>query len=131
MSFTYKEYEEYLKKMQKAAEGGPAFIERFMQKTALQLLHDIRLITPVDTGAMRNSWEVSKVYRIGKDKIGFYLFNKMEYSSFVNDGHTTPNREGWVEGYYMVEVSTAEIERKLPKRFNAEFKAYLKKLEVL
>lgn len=131
MSFTYKEYEEYLKKMQKTAEGGPAFIERFMQKTALQLLRDIKLITPVDTGAMRDSWEVSKVYRIGNDKIGFYLRNKMDYSSFVNDGHTTPNREGWVEGYHMVEVSLSRIERKLPSRFNAEFKAYLKKLEVL
>lgn len=131
MSFTYKEYEEYLKKMQKAAEGGPAFIERFMQKTALQLMRDIMQITPVVTGAMRDSWEVSKVYRIGKDKIGFYLRNKMDYSSFVNDGHTTPNREGWVEGYHMVEVSLSRIERKLPSRFNAEFKAYLKKLEVL
>lgn len=130
MAFIYKEYEERLKKMQKAAEGGPAFIERFMQKTALQLLRDIKLITPVDTGAMRDSWEV-KVYRVSNDKICVYLRNKMDYSSFVNDGHTTLNREGWVEGCHMVEISLSQIERELPARFGAELKAYLKKLEVL
>lgn len=130
MSFTYKEFEQYLKNMEKAAAGGPAFIEGFLQKTALQLLADIPQITPVVTGAMKRSWEVSKIYRNG-DELRFYLRNKMDYSSYVNDGHTTPNRDGWVEGYHMVEVSMADIERKLPRRFQAEFKAYLKKLEVL
>lgn len=131
MGFDCKEFEVYTKNFAKMARSFPQFMEQFMMKTSLQTLRSIKLVTPVDTGAMRDHWEASKVYRLANGNIGFFIKNTMEYASFVNDGHTTRNRNEWVEGYYMVEVTVAEIERKMPKRFENEFKKYMERLELI
>lgn len=49
----------------------------------------------------------------------------MEYSSYVEFGHSTPSG-GWVDGYFMLTISISEVERALPSRFNKEFKQFLK-----
>ena len=115
--------------MNRAANQFKDFLEDFLLKNALEALNKTKKRTPVDTGELRRNWEISSVVRKGAD-LAVYLYNSKEYASYVENGHATRNREGWVEGYYMATISIEEIERKLPQRFNREFLKFMNSLEV-
>ncbi|HAT4309276.1 TPA: HK97 gp10 family phage protein [Clostridium perfringens] len=115
--------------MNRAADQFKNFLEDFLTKNALESLNKTKKRTPVDTGELRRNWEISSVVRKGADLV-VYLYNSKEYASYVEDGHATRNREGWVEGYYMATISIEEIERKMPQRFNREFLKFMDSLEV-
>lgn len=129
MGFDYSEFEKFCTNMNRAADQFKNFLEDFLTKNALEALNKTKKRTPVDTGELRRNWEISSVVRKGADLV-VYLYNSKEYASYVEDGHATRNREGWVEGYYMATISIEEIERKMPQRFNREFLKFMDSLEV-
>ncbi|XZJ78223.1 HK97 gp10 family phage protein [Clostridium perfringens] len=129
MGFDYSEFEKFCTNMNRAADQFKNFLEDFLTKNALESLNKTKKRTPVDTGELRRNWEISSVVRKGADLV-VYLYNSKEYASYVEDGHATRNREGWVEGYYMATISIEEIERKMPQRFNREFLKFMDSLEV-
>jgi hypothetical protein len=63
----------------------------------------------------------------------------MEYATYVEYGHAKPYKSGiaayggpdWVDGYFMMTASIAVIERKMPIRFESEFRKFLLSLGVL
>ena len=159
-----KEFEAYLHRM---ADGFETFIREFLLKEALRVLRDTKRNTPVDSGYLRNNWQVGdsryafrytisrKSYKAnrtlsrgrfrvvsvkGKEptidsvyKNGGYLmvdiYNPAEYASFVEYGHMTRNRNGWVPGRFMCTVAIEKITEKIPPHWNAEFKRWLQTLE--
>ncbi|WP_415331012.1 HK97 gp10 family phage protein [Clostridium perfringens] len=129
MGFDYSEFEKFCTNMNRAADQFKKFLEDFLTKNALEVLNKTKKRTPVDTGELRRNWEISSVVRKGADLV-VYLYNSKEYASYVEEGHATRNREGWVEGYYMATISIEEIERKMPQRFNREFLKFMDSLEV-
>ncbi len=129
MGFDYSEFEKFCTNMNRAADQFKNFLEDFLTKNALEVLNKTKKRTPVDTGELRRNWEISSVIRKGADLV-VYLYNSKEYASYVEEGHATRNREGWVEGYYMATISIEEIERKMPQRFNREFLKFMDSLEV-
>ncbi|XZM32527.1 HK97 gp10 family phage protein [Clostridium perfringens] len=129
MGFDYSEFEKFANNFKKASIEFNKFLFDFLTKNALEVLEKIKKRTPVDSGELRRNWEVTRVIRRG-DKLVVYLYNSKQYASYVENGHATRNREGWVEGYYMATISIEEIERKMPKRFNREFLKFMDSLEV-
>ncbi len=129
MGFDYSEFEKFCTNMNRAANQFKDFLEDFLLKNALETLNKTKKRTPVDSGELRRNWEISSVIRKGADLV-VYLYNSKEYASYVENGHATRNREGWVEGYYMATISIEEIERKMPQRFNREFLKFMDSLEV-
>ena len=129
MGFDYSEFEKFCTNMNRAADQFKNFLEDFLTKNALEVLNKTKKRTPVDTGELRRNLEISSVIRKGADFV-VYLYNSKEYASYVEEGHATRNREGWVEGYYMATISIEEIERKMPQRFNREFLKFMDSLEV-
>lgn len=106
---TYKEFEDFLK--------------RFLLEMALRAIAKIKPRTPVDTGALRNMWQVGEVRKVGTN-LDVVILNNMDYASFVEFGHRT--RAGnWVDGRFMMTISIDELQRQIPARFDSAFRAYL------
>ncbi|CEP39652.1 phage protein [[Clostridium] sordellii] len=123
------EFENYVKSFQKASIEFNKFIFDFLTKTALDALAKTKRRTPVDSGELRRNWEVTRVMREGENLV-VYLCNNKDYASYVENGHTTRDRAGWVEGYYMATVSIEEVERNIPKRYDREFMKFMASLGV-
>jgi hypothetical protein len=107
----------------------------------------------VDTGRLRNTWELSAVYRDG-DELYVVIFNPVEYASFLEDGHMQRARfvpgsfmggkfeyipgypmgmvlsNKWIPGYHMARISITKIEQEIPKRFERAFRDFVTRLEV-
>ncbi len=104
------------------------FLEDFLFEQAMRALRKIKLRTPVDTGALRNAWNIENgVIKKGNNFI-VVIKNPLEYASFIEYGHTTATRMGWVDGYFMATVSIQEVQDALPRRFDKAFNEFLIKL---
>ncbi len=53
------------------------------------------------------------------------IVNPVEYASYVEFGHRTPNHKGWVEGKFMMTISEQELERIAPRVLESKIKKYL------
>lgn len=129
------------------------FIRNFLTEMGLRALAQTKTLTPVDTGNLRNRWELSQVFRKGGE-LYIVIFNPVIYASFVEDGHMQHKRwlpgewvgkrfkyikghdkgmmltERWVPGYHMARISINKIERELPMRYDRAFKEFIKGLGV-
>lgn len=101
------------------------WLKDFLLEQGKWLLAETKDRTPVDSGYLRKSWRITRVYRLPSGNLGFVLMNDADYASYVENGHTTRNREGWVEGYYMATISIAKLDQYMPRRFDREFKKFL------
>lgn len=129
MRADFRELENFTKNIQKASIEFNKFIFDFLTKNAMDALAKTKRRTPVDTGELRRNWEVTRVSRKGAELV-VYLYNSKDYASYVENGHTTRDRQGWVEGYYMATISIEEVERNIPKRFDREFIKFMASLGV-
>lgn len=53
------------------------------------------------------------------------IVNPVEYASYVEFGHRTPNHNGWVQGRFMLTISEQEIQDIAPKVLEAKIKKFL------
>lgn len=87
-------------------------------------------------GTLRRGWTGKRIASSGTDyaqslpisKQGtnytIEIINPVEYASYVEFGHRTPNGKGWVQGQYFLTLSEQELERIAPNVLE-------KKLELL
>lgn len=108
-----------LEKLQEPEE----FMKDCAKELAARLLRMVFQRTPADTGTLRRAWTAGtssegyansvqvnhsgNVYEIA-------ITNPMEYASYVEYGHRTPNHKGWVPGKFMMKISEEELERIAP-----------------
>lgn len=108
-----------LEKLQEPEE----FMKDRAKELAARLLSMVVQRTPADTGTLRRAWTAGtssegyansvqvnhsgNVYEIA-------ITNPMEYASYVEYGHRTPNHKGWVPGKFMMKISEEELERIAP-----------------
>lgn len=123
MSFDYTDFKKLLAETKLLQKEYDAFLRKFLKEMALRALAKTKKRTPVDTGDLRNHWEVSDIFRRG-DELVVYLSNVLDYASYVEYGHLTSNRERWVEGYFMATVSVADIDKELPARYEKAFRNF-------
>lgn len=130
MGVDFEEFKNFANNFKKMTFKYDKFLFDFLTKIAMDSLAKTKKRTPVDTGELRRNWDITRVMKKGNDLI-VYLYNSKDYASYVEMGHTTRNRTGWVEGYYMATISIEEVERKIPKRFEKEFIKFMASCEVL
>lgn len=53
------------------------------------------------------------------------ITNSVEYASYVEFGHRTPNHKGWVPGRFMMTISEQEIGQTAPKLLEKKIKDFL------
>lgn len=91
------------------------FMQDFLMEMAMRSMRKIKKRTPVDTGELRNSWQLGNVERRG-NAYQVELFSNLHYAGFVEYGHRSgPDLTKWVEGRFMMTISMQEIERELPR----------------
>lgn len=122
--FDFKQFEKYLKKFEEIPTDFKIFLESFLLDMGLRTISKVKPRTPVDTGALRNSWMLGNI-TVAKDELSVEIVNPMEYASYVEYG--AANRDGsWRKGRFMLTISIDEIRQQLPARFEKEFNQFLK-----
>lgn len=53
------------------------------------------------------------------------IVNPVEYASYVEYGHRTPNHRGWVRGQFMMTISEQELKKIAPRVLENKIKKYL------
>ncbi len=91
MGMEFAEFEKLLNNFKQVQKQHESFIRSFLTEMGMRALANTKKLTPVDTGNLRNRWELSDVFRNG-DELYVVLFNPVEYASFVEDGHMQRKR---------------------------------------
>lgn len=153
-NFDFTELKQFRDNLVKVEKSIPKFLEMFILKMAYRTLRATKRITPVDTGELRNKWEVTDV-KLHKYYVSASIVNSQEYASFVEDGHWQRRRwlpgrwvgnkfqyvphssygpnlesgimlqEKWIPGHYMARISLNKVQNELPRRFEHEFKRWM------
>lgn len=126
------------------------FFTQAAKEVAGRLLNKVKKRTPVVYGTLRDAWAVLPVGHRG-DHYTVVVINNLRYASYVEYGHRQkpgrfipghwegerfvydPDAEGgmvlknsWVEGRYMLTISTQEIERMAPAMLEKKLYKFLK-----
>ena len=102
-----------------------AFCKKTADDLAKRLLRKATLRTPVDTGFLRDGWDVGAIQKEGSTYT-VEILNNTEYASYVEYGHRTGNHKGWVKGKFMLTVSEMELQAQTPAFLEKELYKYLK-----
>ena len=54
------------------------------------------------------------------------IVNPVEYASYVEYGHRTPNHKGWVQGRFMLTISEQEVQDIAPNVLEAKIEKFMK-----
>lgn len=127
------------------------FIRDFLTEMGMRCLAQTKKLTPVDTGRLRETWEISDVNELGS-YLYISIFNNTEYASWVEDGHKQKHRfvpgsflngkfeyipnyptgmvlsDKYIPGEHMARISIEQVERNMPRRFNIAFKQFMASL---
>lgn len=80
-------------------------------------------------GSLRRAWTITPQVTKAGTEYRIDVTNTMNYASYVEFGHTTADRRGWVEGQYFLTLSEQDlrnlapglIEKKLEKQLREVF----------
>lgn len=135
--FDYREYAKFAEKFGRTVGEFEAFLKRFIAGQAHAVISLAKLRTPVDTGLLRGRWRVESV-RVKGGVVEAVVYNPLYYASFVELGHRQNVGQyvpalgvclvqPWVEGRFMLTISLGDVGRAMPKGFDREFAAFVKK----
>lgn len=127
----FSEFDKYYKNFSKLNLEFNAFLLNFLVEQAERTIAKTKKRTPVDTGALRNAWQIGEITGSG-NTLKVQILNDMEYATSIEYGRvrSVTNQTGWVDGYFMLTISLDEIREQMPSRFNKQFKAFCKDLGI-
>ena len=119
-----------------AKEEAEKVMHKVLLAIAVEVLRNTQDRTPQDTGYLVSQWRVGDIMKSG-EQLTVEIYNPVEYASFVEHGHRTRWGTGarppqgpprWVEGWFMLETSIAEVRSKLPNKAEKLIEDFLKGL---
>lgn len=122
-----KDYRNSLGKFKKVTD------EIFMEavyEVAGRVFRAIVKNTPVDTGFLRESWNIDDVKKKGS-VYEIEISNDVEYASYVEYGHRIVrggNTLGWKDGVFMLTISEKNLEKVMDRIFQRKFEKRFKEL---
>ena len=127
-SINYKELSAYVSSVTLMKNDFNKFLREFLLEMADRIIARVKRKdrTPVDTGALKRSWELGDVQGEGQN-ISVEILNGMEYATYVEYGHRVVRNGvevGWCEGRFMLKISIDEIRKQMPLRYQKEFKQF-------
>lgn len=144
--FFFDEYERWVKDLGIAYSDFHIFLKNFLLQQALRVVADAKENTPVDTGALRASYqiggqEIALAYSTDEkghdhfeldeehsqiadislvgDNLEVIIWNPMEYASYVEYGHHS------YPAQYMLTIAVDEVLKVMPQRFEKQFCQFL------
>lgn len=131
-SIDTKAITQYQRNVLEASKKLKDFERKFLETLAGMVMEKVIPRTPVDTGRLRRSWKISKVTEKG-GILEITIFNDARdngmdesYASYVEYGHFTRGRVSWVEGVWMLTVSTDEVKAEMSRVWNRLFNEFVK-----
>lgn len=125
---------EYQMRVLRASNRLKDFERKFLNTLANMVMQRVMPRTPVDTGRLRRSWKVSKVSEKG-NVLQITIYNDAKdngadesYASYVEFGHFTRGRVSWVEGVWMLTISTDEVKAEMTRVWNNLFNQFVKEM---
>lgn len=121
------------------------FIDGCAKELAARLLAKVVKRTPVGVypasagkigGTLRRGWTAGKtanavkyaesleIHHNGSNTV-IEIVNPVEYAEYVEFGHRTRNHKGWVQGKFMLTISSDEIQNAAPHIIEAKLKKEL------
>ena len=137
--FDYKEFLEWSKSIGMVEKEFRKWLENFLLTAGYEAMQKARKrqqtyeyvnskgehkIGLIDTGTMLKMWYVSKITWKG-NSLYVEIGNNAEYSSFIEFGQRS------FQGTYILKISTDDIQRELPARFNKAWLLFLKEKGVV
>lgn len=106
-----REFRDRLKNL--SGKSKDNFIRRELNNAGAEMLNRTKSRTPVDTGALKATWNVQPARKVGS---GWELVirNPMHYASYIEFGHRMKNGI-YYEPKYMMTRSANEIQKKFPR----------------
>jgi len=92
-------------------------VDNELSGIAFELLGKAKELTPVQTGRLRDAWNLGTIEKRG-DTYYIEIYNNVEYAEPVEYGHRMKGG-GFKKGAHMLEVSLQEMDRKLPDYLRA------------
>lgn len=133
-SIDTKAISEYQMRVLRASNRLKDFERKFLNTLANMVMQRVMPRTPVDTGRLRRSWKVSKVSEKG-NVLQITIYNDARdngadesYASYVEFGHFTRGRVSWVEGVWMLTISTDEVKAEMTRVWNNLFNQFVKEM---
>ena len=114
-SCDYKELEQLRDKLQTFQKVDyDKLAQDCCNEIAARMLRKVKQKTPVLSGHLKGSWNVSSAVKQGEEW-RITVYNATKYAIYVEYGHRTSNHSGWVTGRFMLTKSEIEIEKIVPK----------------
>lgn len=140
----FSELQKFVDKVEKSLDEDQVqlFMEACAKELAARLLTKVIRRTPVGVypdrvgGTLRRGWTAEKqqdvtayvnslnVMHTG-DSFTIEIVNPVEYASYVEFGHRTRNHKGWVEGKFMLTISSQEVQQAAPDVLEKKLKRKL------
>ena len=96
----FKEFDKILDEIKTEA---PKSTERFLMLQAEDLKTDVKDLTPVDTGTLKNAWHRENGKRLTGKRFSQIVFNMTDYAAHVEYGHRVGrNKTKFVKGKFML-----------------------------
>lgn len=89
-------------------------VEGTLDEVAQRVVARAKHFTPKKTGNLKRNWTASKAVKSG---VVYHskVYNDTTYAPYVNYGHRTPDHKGWVNGFFMLEKATANLDGQVSK----------------
>lgn len=121
MAFEFEEVKQLAEKLKELTIASGRIHKKVAERIAQLAIRKVKMLTPVDTGDLRNNWK----YHIVKegDTYQIVLYNQVEYALFVEKGHRiviAGRTVGYVDGQFMLELTEQEMERIAPRMWERE-----------
>ena len=132
--FKASDLQKFQKQLSQLQESTETFVELCAKELAARLLRKAIERTPVGHyseksgkkgGTLKRGWTVSEIRQQGK-LYTVDVANIVEYASYVEFGHRTPNHHGWVPGRFMLTFSEEELQQIAPKVLESKIRKILK-----
>ena len=121
----FKKFDKILNEIKTEA---PKSTERFLMLQAEELKKDVKDLTPVDTGALKNSWQRENGKRLTDKKFTQIVFNMTDYAAHVEYGHRIGrSKTKFVRGRFMLRTAVAMRQIKFYKDLKNFYGGLIKK----
>ena len=121
----FKEFDKILDEIKTKA---PKSTEKFLMLQAEELKKDVKELTPVDTGTLKNSWQRENGKRLTGNTFSQIVFSMTNYSHFVEYGHRIGrNKTKFIRGRFMLRTAVAMRQIKFYKDLKNFYGGLIKK----
>lgn len=121
----FKKFDKILDKIKTEA---PKSTERFLMLQAEDLKTDVKDLTPVDTGTLKNSWQRENGKRLTGKAFSQIVFSMTNYAAHVEYGHRIGrNKTKFVRGRFMLRTAVAMRQIKFYKDLKNFYGGLIKK----